>query len=85
MATIILGDNQSPLAVEYVSVSCCLKLKICWLFVGDGYSVNEISQPYLDPTTRQVDISFDYTLFGEPVSMFEIKYPNTDIRIRVKG
>lgn len=53
--------------------------------VGDGYSLNEISQPYLDPTTRQVDISYDYTLYGEPVSMFEIKYPNTDIKVRVKG
>lgn len=53
--------------------------------VGGGYSLNEISQPYLDPATRQVDISFDYTLYGEPVSMFEIKYPNTDIRVRVKG
>jgi hypothetical protein len=53
--------------------------------VGGGYSLNEISQPYLDPTTRQVDISYDYTLYGEPVSMFEIKYPNTDIKVRVKG
>jgi len=53
--------------------------------VGNGYSVNEISQPYLDATTRQVDISFDYTLYGDPISMFEIKYPNTDIKIRVKG
>ncbi len=52
--------------------------------VGGGYSLNEISQPYLDPTTRQVDISLDYTLYGEPVSMFEIKNPNTDIRVRIK-
>lgn len=53
--------------------------------VGGGYSLNEISQPYLDPTTRQVDISYDYTLYGEPVSMYEIKHPNTDIKVRVKG
>lgn len=53
--------------------------------VGNGkYSLNEISQPYLDDETRQVDISSDYTLFGEPTSMFEIKYPETDIIVRVK-
>jgi hypothetical protein len=53
--------------------------------VGNGYSLNEISQPYLDTTTRQVDISYDYTLFGDPVSMFEIKNPTMDIKVRVKN
>lgn len=53
--------------------------------VGAGkYSVNEISQPYIDAATRQIDISADYTLFGEPTSMFEIKYPTSDIQVRFK-
>jgi len=53
--------------------------------VGAGkYSVNEISQPYIDTATRQIDISADYTLFGEPTSMFEIKYPTSDIQVRFK-
>lgn len=53
--------------------------------VGSGkYSLNEISQPYLDNKTRQIDITTDYTLFGEPTSMYEIKYPTTDIVVRVK-
>jgi hypothetical protein len=53
--------------------------------VGLGkYSINEISQPYIDTNTRQVDISADYTLYGEPISMFEIKDPTTDIVVRVK-
>jgi len=53
--------------------------------VGEGkYSVNEIAQPYLDEITRQIDISADYTLFGDPVSMFEVKFPNVDIKVRVK-
>jgi hypothetical protein len=52
--------------------------------VGDGYSLNEISQPYLDNVTRQIDISSDYTLYGDPISMFEIKFPNVDIKVRVK-
>ena len=50
--------------------------------VGDGkYSVNEISQAYVDTKTRQIDIS-DMTLFGEPTTMFEIKYPTKDILVR---
>ena len=52
--------------------------------VGGSYSINEISQPYLDNDTRQIDISSNYTLFGDANSMFEIKYPNTDITVRVR-
>lgn len=52
--------------------------------VGGIYSVNEITQPYLDKATRQIDLSSDYTLFGEPMTMFEIKYPASDIIVRVK-
>lgn len=52
--------------------------------VGGNYSLNEISQPYIDAATRQIDISSDYTLFGEPTSMFEVKFPTSDIIVRVK-
>lgn len=53
--------------------------------VGENlYSLNEISQPYLDPETRQINISDGYTLYGDPISMFEIKYPDIDIKVRVK-
>jgi len=53
--------------------------------VGGIYSINEISQPYLDAETRQIDLSSDYTLFGEPTSMFEILQPTKDIMVRVKS
>ena len=53
--------------------------------VGEGlYSLNEISQPYLDEETRQIDLTTDFTLFGEPNTMFEIKFPDIDIKVRVK-
>jgi hypothetical protein len=53
--------------------------------VGDGkYSLNEIEQPYLDEETRQIDLLGEYTLFGNPINMFEIKYPEKDITVRVK-
>jgi hypothetical protein len=54
--------------------------------VGGGfYSLNQISQPYLDDETRQINLTEDFALFGEFDTMFEIKRPTTDIRVRVKS
>tara|TARA_R110000803_G_scaffold74903_3_gene139032 strand:+ start:8756 stop:10573 length:1818 start_codon:yes stop_codon:yes gene_type:complete len=53
--------------------------------VGEGkYSANEVSQPYISDETRQIDLLGDYTLFGDPTGMFEVKYPTSDIKVRVK-
>ena len=53
--------------------------------VGEGkYSLNEISQPYIDERTRQINISEDYTLFSDPTSMFEILDSTKDIICRAK-
>jgi hypothetical protein len=53
--------------------------------VGEGqYSMNEIEQPYEDEETREIRISDEYTLFGNPKSMFEIRYPDKNITVRVK-
>jgi hypothetical protein len=53
--------------------------------IGEGkYSMNEIAQPYLDDETRQIDLLGQFTLFGESTTMFEIKYPDKDIMVRVK-
>lgn len=51
---------------------------------GQGYSLNEIEQPYKDTETKEIDISSDYTLFGSPNTMFELKNPEININIRVK-
>jgi len=53
--------------------------------VGGQYSLNETSQAYAIgfEDKRQIDISGEYTLFGEPNTMYEIKYPDKDIRVRV--
>ena len=51
---------------------------------GEKYSVNEIAQPYLDDDTKQIDLLGLYTLFGEPNAMFEVKFPNKDIKVRIK-
>lgn len=53
--------------------------------IGDGkYSLNEISQPLIDETTRRIDLLGEATLFGEPTAMFEVKEPSQDIEVRVK-
>lgn len=53
--------------------------------VGQGkYSSNEVAQPYIDDETRQIDLLGEYTLFGDPIGMFQIRFPNSDIRVRVK-
>jgi len=53
--------------------------------VGGGkYSMNEIAQPYIDETTRQIDLLGEFTIFGEPTGMYEVRYPEIDIRVRVK-
>lgn len=84
-----MGDNiyLSPLIETINNVGGVLNVIDVRVYnkVGEGkYSLNEISQPYLDSDTRQIDISSDYTLFGEPTSMFEIKFPTQDIMVRVK-
>lgn len=53
--------------------------------VGQGqYSSNEVPQPYINDETRQIDLLGEYTLFGDPTGMFEIKVPSKDIKVRVK-
>jgi hypothetical protein len=84
-----MGDNiyLSPLIETINNVGGVLNVIDVRVYnkVGEGkYSLNEISQPYLDTESRQIDISEDYTLFGEPTSMFEVKFPTQDILIRVK-
>ena len=49
-----------------------------------GWITGHIPQPYIDDATRQIDLLGEYTLFGDPIGMFEVRYPSTDIKVRVK-
>ena len=57
--------------------------------VGGDYSANRSQQQIITvddtavPFVYGLDIN-DFTIFASPNSMFEIKYPNRDIKIRVK-
>lgn len=53
--------------------------------VGNNYSGNATNQNYLDVNTKQIDLTSDYALFAEYDSMFEIKYPEKDILVRLKS
>lgn len=84
-----MGDNiyMSPLIETINGVGGVMNVLDVRVFnkVGEGkYSVNEISQPYYPQSNRQIYLSEDYTLFGDSNTMFEVKYPNVDIVVRVK-
>jgi len=48
--------------------------------VGNGYSLNEIEQEYVDSTTREIKI-INNTIYSVEDSMFEILNPSKDIRL----
>jgi hypothetical protein len=52
--------------------------------VGGQYSSAETSQPYLDNNTKQIQ-PIDDTLFAEPKQIYQIRYPQKDITVRVKN
>jgi len=50
--------------------------------VGGQYSSAQTSMPYSDPVTRQIQPTAD-TLFATPTQIYQVRYPNKDINIRV--
>jgi hypothetical protein len=50
--------------------------------VGGQYSSNQTSQRYSNPTTKQIELVAD-TIFAEPSQIYQIRYPNKDISVRV--
>jgi hypothetical protein len=52
--------------------------------VGGQYSSSETSQRYIDPETKQIEI-IDDTIFAEPDQIYQIRFDNVDIKVRVKN
>jgi hypothetical protein len=52
--------------------------------VGGQYSSSETSQRYIDPETKQIEI-IDETIFAEPDQIYQIRFDNVDIKVRVKN
>jgi len=51
--------------------------------VGGQYALGQVTQPYSNDETYEIDTSGSLTIFGNFNTMFEIKYPNTDIQVIV--
>lgn len=50
---------------------------------GGEYSSAEVSQGYIDETTKEISQS-DSTIFTKSNQIFQVRFPNKDIKIRVK-
>ena len=51
--------------------------------MGGEYSSSEVVQTYVDDTTKEISQS-DSTIFMKSNQIFQIRFPNKDIKIRVK-
>ena len=52
--------------------------------VGGQYSSSETSMEYSDPATKKIGF-VDDTIFAQPNQVYQIRFPNKDIRISVKN
>ncbi len=52
--------------------------------VGGLYSSSQTSQRYLNSQTRQIEL-IDDTIFAEPTQTYQVRFPNSDINVRVKN
>ena len=50
--------------------------------VGGQYSSNQTSQRYSNSATKQIELIND-TIFAEPTQIYQIRFPNKDINVRV--
>jgi hypothetical protein len=51
--------------------------------LGGEYSTAEVSQPYVDDVTREI-LQSDKTIFMKANQIYQIRFPNKDIKVRVK-
>lgn len=78
---IFLGKLQKEI-LNANGVINIIELKI-YNKIGSQYSINSISQVISDDKTGQIKI-INNTIYSEPDSMFEIKYPEKDIRVYLR-
>lgn len=51
--------------------------------LGGNYSMYQVSQPYKDEITKEIQQS-DMTIYMKSNQIYQIKYPNLDIKVRTK-
>jgi len=52
--------------------------------VGGQYSSSETSQRYVDSDTKEIQL-VDETIFAEPSQIYQVRFPEKDIKVRVKN
>jgi len=52
--------------------------------VGGQYSSSETSQRYSDNETKEIQL-IDETIFAEPSQIYQVRFPEKDIKVRVKN
>jgi len=52
--------------------------------VGGQYSSSETSQRYSDNVTKQIQL-IDETIYAQPNQIYQVRYPNKDIKVRIKN
>ena len=52
--------------------------------VGGQYSSSETSQRYANSATKEI-LLIDDTVFAEPSQIYQVRFPNKDIKVRVKN
>jgi hypothetical protein len=52
--------------------------------IGGQYSSSETSQRYIDPATKQIEL-IDETIYAEPDQIYQVRFSNKDIKVRVKN
>jgi hypothetical protein len=83
-----LGQNVNVsdvrrLIQNVAGVSTLSDLKI-YNKVGGQYSSSETSQKYVNKVTREIGL-IDDTIFAEPDQIYQVKFDNKDIKVRVKS
>jgi hypothetical protein len=83
-----LGQNVNVsdvrrLIQDVAGVSTLSDLKV-YNKVGGQYSSSQTSQKYIDKTTKEIGL-IDDTIFAEPDQVYQIRFDNKDIKVRVKN
>ncbi len=86
-STNLLGKNVNisdirRLIQDIPGVSTLADLKV-FNKTGGQYSSSETSQRYVDKNTKQIEL-IDDTIFAQPNQIYQIKFPEKDIKVRIK-
>jgi len=86
-STNLLGKNVNisdirRLIQDIPGVSTLADLKV-FNKTGGQYSSSETSQRYLDKNTKQIEL-IDDTIFAQPNQIYQVKFPEKDIKVRIK-